>query len=287
MKISDAFLYAKSKLKNSDIESYFIDSIILMRHITNFSKEEIIFNENLEINEKNFKEFDDLISRRCKKEPISHLTNHREFFGLDFFVDKNVLDPRCDSEILVEIVIQKIKNLPDDKIKMLEIGVGSGCLTISILKNCDKKIQATGFDISLKALEICKKNIAKHTLENDFLIFESDLFKFFEQNENQKFDLIISNPPYIKKSDIEKLDVGVKDFEPRIALDGGIDGLDFYKEIAKKSKKFLKETGFIILEIGFDQKQEIIEIFENYDFILNQAQKDYGANDRVLVFAIS
>ncbi len=287
MKISDAFLYAKSKLKNSKIESYFIDSIILLRHITNLSKEEIIFNENLEINEENFKKFDDLITRRCKKEPISHLTNHREFFGLDFFVDKNVLDPRCDSEILVEIAIKKIQNLVADKIKMLEIGVGSGCLTISILKNCDKKIQATGFDISLEALEICKKNIVKHNLENDFLIFEADLFKFFVENKNQKFDLIISNPPYIKKSDIEKLDVGVKDFEPRIALDGGIDGLNFYKEIAKKSKEFLTKNGLVILEIGFDQKQEIIEIFESYDFILNQAQKDYGANDRVLVFGIS
>ncbi len=285
MKISQAFNFAKLELLKCGIENPFLEATILLTHLTSFSKEQIIFDENLELSESQFESLKHLIVRRCRKEPISHIINNREFFGLDFFVDKNVLDPRPDSEHLVELALKKIDEMfLGGEIKMLEIGVGSGCLTISILKNA-KNCQALGFDISQYALEICAKNIKTHELKNRFEIRESNLFSAASKNE--KFDVIISNPPYIKSQEIEDLQDEVRIFEPRGALDGGLDGLDFYREIAINAPLFLKENSILILEIGFDQKDEVCEIFEENGFYLDCHKQDLAGRDRVLGFRIS
>lgn len=280
MKISQALLETKSKLKNHS-PSYLIDSLILICNVTNLTKEEVIFDDKSEITSDQLSQLEKFILRRQNKEPISHIINHREFFNLDFYVDKNVLDPRPDSEILVESAINEIqKNANLAEFNFLEIGVGSGCLSISILKNI-ADIKSCGVDISEEAIKICLKNIAKHNLNNRITIKKSDLFKDLQP---QKFDLIISNPPYIKKDDIDNLEDEVKFYEPKLALDGGEDGLEFYRKIAKNSKNYLKSCAKIILEIGYDQKNEVINIFESEKFQFINCQKDLANRDRVLIF---
>lgn len=276
MKVGEVFLNTKKTLQASNIESFSIDALILISFVSGFCKEEIIFSDK-ELNANQLSLLEECLKRRCNKEPISHIINHREFYGLDFFVDKNVLDPRPDSEILVEMAIEKIDN---KNVKILEIGVGSGCLSIAILKNC-KNSSAFGVDLSKNALEICNKNIKSHKLEDRFKTNLSDLFN---QIPKQKFDVIISNPPYIKTSDIEKLQDEVKIHEPRSALDGGEDGLEFYRQIAKNAPEFLNKNGLIIVEIGFDQKNEVIDIFLTQNFKLDQAKKDLALRDRALAF---
>jgi release factor glutamine methyltransferase len=256
MKISSALIKARSKLNSSGVENSKLDSLILLSHAISASKEHLIFNPDLELNPSQQKSFFELIERRSKREPVSHLIQKREFFGEDFLVNCNVLDPRPDSESLIELVL---KNFPDknQKLKFLEIGTGSGCLIISLLK-LYKSAEAFGVDISKDALEICQKNSEIHQVENRLTLKNSDLFS--EISPKEKFDLIISNPPYIPSEDIKSLEPEVRIYEPIIALDGGIDGLDFYRKISSQAPNFLAKNGKIIFEIGFAQEVEVIKI---------------------------
>ncbi len=279
MKTSNALLKAKQILKEAQIATPSLDSIILLCFVKKLSKEAIIFNDNLELTQKEEEQFFNLISRRKNGEPISHLINNREFFGLDFFVNKDVLDPRCDSEILIETIIKNYQQKTE--LKFLEIGVGSGCLSISLLKNLENS-SAIGVDISAPALEIAKKNAEKHGVLTKFELRKSDLFLAI--NNSEKFDFIISNPPYIPSKDIENLQIEVKNFEPLLALDGGFDGLEFYRAIAKNSKEFLKENGKIFLEIGINQEKDIEKIFNEFSFKLIDFKKDLAGIIRLLCF---
>lgn len=281
MKISKVLQKAKEELRSAKIESDVLDSMILLCHSLNFSREQVVFNPDLELTQNQIEIFFQLIARRKNREPISHIINKREFYGLDFFVDKNVLDPRADSESLIELVLENVDK--NKNLEILEIGSGSGCLIITLLKNL---INAKGMavDISKEAIAIAKKNSQTHQVDSRLEFIYSDIF---EKISNKKFDIIISNPPYIKTKAIENLQDEVRLFEPRLALDGGIDGLNFYKRIAKESSNFLKKDGIIFLEVGDDQKKEVTEIFDAQNFKLQKVKKDLAGFERALMFILN
>ncbi len=280
MNIENAIKEAVEILNKNSIASAILEARILMSFVTNLSKEDIIFKAteiNLSQDQKEI--YFDLISKRIKKIPLTHLTNNREFFGNNFYVDENVLDPRPDSETLVEMMIKKYQN--SSFLNLCEIGCGSGCLIISVLKHF-KDWNGLAIDISKKALEIAQKNAQNNEVFERIEFLESNLFKDFK--DNQIFDIIISNPPYIPTADIENLQDEVRLYEPRIALDGGLDGLDFYRHIANQSRKFLKSNGNIFLEIGYNQHREVIDIFEKFNFKFIDSAKDLSGIIRVLEF---
>lgn len=281
MKISAALILAQQKLQQSNINSAALDALVLLCYVTDFSKEKIIFNPNQQLTPNQLDDFWSAIARRQRREPVSHILSRREFYGLDFFVSAAVLDPRPDSESLIELVSEIFPD-KNQKLEILELGVGSGCLSITLLKNFINAV-ASGIDISLAALEVAKKNADNHQVQKRFKLGQSDLFAAIDQ---QRFDLIISNPPYIEASKIENLADEVKLFEPRLALDGGVDGLDFYRKIAKKSASFLKPAGLIVVEVGHDQAQKVAQIFAQENFGLKVIKKDLGGVARSLCFGL-
>ncbi len=280
MKISDILAQARSQLEKSGVSNSKLDSLILLTHALCVSKEQIIFNPDLVLDQNQQQRFLSLVERRSKREPISQIINKREFFGHDFVVTSDVLDPRPDSESLIELVLKKF---PDQaqKLEILEIGTGSGCLITTLLL-LYKSAQGSGVDISDAALKICQKNSELHQINDRLNLTKSDLFLALSQNK--KFDLIISNPPYIQSQEIETLEAEVRIFEPRIALDGGPDGLDFYRRIAAEAGNFLQESARIILEIGFGQQGEIVKIFTENNFIFEESKQDLAGADRALSF---
>lgn len=286
MKISSALLQARQNLDSKGVSNSKLDSLILLTHALfllgiPFSKEQIIFNPDHELSLEQQQVFFNLILRRSNREPVSHIIGRREFYGEDFLVSKDVLDPRPDSESLIEAVLTNFTD-KGQKLKILELGVGSGCLIITLLRSF-KLAVGTGVDISDKALAICQKNADNHQVSDRLNLAKSDLFSGI--NSQEKFDLIISNPPYIPSQDIEILEPEVRIHEPRVALDGGTDGLDFYRQIASEAKNFLKEKGQIILEIGIGQQQEIADIFTREGFLLLEEKLDLSGVVRVLVIS--
>lgn len=280
MKLEKALKEAVEILQKNSIASAILDARILIQHVLSLSREDIVFKAlQIDISENNQKKYFDLINKRAKKIPLSHLTNNREFFAINFYVDENVLDPRPDSEALIEMIIQKfIKN---SSLNIAEIGCGSGCLIISLLKHFDKWL-GNAIDISDKALLVAEKNAKINQVFNRINFSQSDLFNNLQ---NKKiFDIIISNPPYIPTNDIENLQDEVRLYEPRIALDGGFDGLDFYRKIAEQSQNFLKNNGDIFLEIGYNQQQDVKNIFEKNNFKFIDFKKDLSGIIRVLQF---
>jgi release factor glutamine methyltransferase len=280
VKISDALLKAKDDLDASGVSNGKLDSLILLSHTIFFSKEQIIFNPNFELNLEQQKSFFDLIARRVKREPTSQIIGKREFFGEEFFISKDVLDPRPDSESLIELVL---KNFSDktQNFRILELGVGSGCLIITLLK-AYKEACGVGIDISEMALKICQKNSEIHHVQNRLQLQKSDLFTMI--NLSEKFDLIISNPPYISSQEIQTLEPEVRIYEPRTALDGGIDGLNFYRKIAAEAKNFLAKNGKMALEIGFGQREAVVEIFTANKFSFLESRQDLSGIERALFF---
>lgn len=279
MNIASALKKAKEELKKAGVASYELDSLVLICYALSFSKEKVIFNPEIILDEKQLEDFFALIARRKNGEPVSHLIGKREFYGVDFVVNKNVLDPRPDSESLIELVLEFAKK--DDELQLLELGVGSGCLVISLLL-LFKNSTAIGVDISNLALEVAAENALKNQVAPRLNLQKSDLFSAL--NAGQKFDIIISNPPYIPTHQIADLQIEVRDFEPILALDGGVDGMDFYRKIAKDAARFLKNNGLVFLEIGINQKAEIAEIFRENNFELIAAKDDLAGIARALCF---
>ena len=274
MKILDNLRDGYKILKNNSISSYKIDSEILMSQTLEISREELILNLEKKVNLKEKEKYYNFINRRKKNEPIAYIISNKSFWRDKFLIDKNVLIPRPDSEHLVEQTLKLIKR--DQTKKILDIGVGSGCLTISILKErpyckCD------AIDVSKKALKLAKMNANLHQLADRIKFYKSDVDNFC----NDKYDLIISNPPYIKKHKIKYL--GVINFEPKIALDGGLDGLEVIRKVISKSKYLLKRNGKLILEIGSDQKYSVTNFLKEKNFFINNIIKDYGKNIRCIV----
>ncbi len=279
MKISDLLAQAKNQLENSGVSSSKLDSLVLLTHALSVSKEYVIFNPDFEPEQHLEERFLTMINRRAIREPVSHIIGKREFYGYDFFVTQDTLDPRPDSESLIELVLKKNPQ-KNDALKFLEIGTGTGCLIITLLL-LYKNSSAIGVDISDKALQICNKNAIQNQVQDRLQLIKSDLFSDLK---NQKFDFIISNPPYIPSKDIAGLQEEVRNFEPLLALDGGTDGLDFYRSIAKSGADFLINNGRIFLEIGFDQKDDVVKIFTQENFTFEDFQPDLAGVSRALVF---
>ena len=274
MKIIDNLKDGSEILKANNISSYKIDSEILMSKTLNISREEVLINLEKNINKEEKEKYFNLINRRKKNEPIAYILNCKSFWRDKFITNKDVLIPRPDSEHLVDQTLRLIKK--NQAKRFLDVGVGSGCLSISILKErlyckCD------AIDPSKNALKMAKTNANLHQLSSRIKFYKRDVDNFY----HDKYDLIISNPPYIIKHKIKYL--GTINYEPKIALDGGLDGLEIIKKVISKSKYLLKLNGKLILEIGYDQKYKVISFLKEKNFFINKIVKDYGNHYRCIV----
>lgn len=277
MTISEAIKKGMIELKNENIEEPKLKSRLLMQSTLNQTRQYVIVNDMEELEKNKEEQYFSAIKILKKGIPIEHITHQKEFMKLNFFVDKNVLIPRQDTEILVEEVI-KIAQKTNAK-KILDLCTGSGAIAVSLAKYLPQS-EITAIDISNDALKIAKKNAVSNNVENQITFISSDMFTNLNE---EKFDIIVSNPPYIKTNVIDNLDIQVKN-EPHIALDGGKDGLYFYKKIINESYQYLKYKGFLCLEIGFDQKIDVIEIIENTNnFDRTYSKKDLYDNDRIII----
>lgn len=277
MKIKEAIDKGAIALKVENIESPKLKARMLMQFILNKPRQYIIVNDMQELSKGLEQEYFEGIAKLRQNIPIEHITHQKEFMKLNFFVNENVLIPRQDTEILVEEVIKIAKKTNSPKI--LDLCTGSGAIAISLAKYIEKS-KITAIDISPEAIKIAGKNAIMNNVENQITFIKSDLF---ENVKKEKYDIIVSNPPYIKKSEIPRLEKQVQK-EPTIALDGGNDGLDFYRKIIKQSYEYLKYNGYLCLEIGYDQKDDVVEFLQNegkYSEIY--FKKDLYGNDRIVV----
>ena len=276
MKFYELISKGAKKLKLCCIQNSSLDSEILLCHVLNITREEMILNLNKKANRKQITNFNKMIIERLKKKPIAYLINKKNFWKTQFYVNKSVLIPRPDSEILVSSSVKLISK--NDKLKILDIGTGTGCIIISILlerKNCT----GIAIDISKSAINIAKTNAKMQQLENRIKFFNSDIDNFFFG----KYDFIISNPPYIKRCKLRYLDEDVKNFEPYIALDGGLNGITSIEKVIKKSKNLLKLKGKFVLEIDHSQVEDIKSLLMKNNFYINQVCKDLNCKYRCII----
>ena len=276
MNIQTLLNKANKILGSSSSRSPKLDSEILLSEAIDKNRQYLILNPNKELIKENIKSFDHLIKRRKRGEPIAYLVKKKEFWKQNFYINKNVLIPRPDTELLVEETL-KLFNV-NSKLNILDIGTGSGCILLSILKE-RRNFFGTGIDISKKAINVACFNAKMHQLSNRVKFYNSDVDKFLIG----KYDLIISNPPYIKKKDLKCLEVDVRNFEPKLALDGGKDGFSEITKVISKTSMLLKKNGRFILEMGFGQKNRILNILKKNNFFINNVLKDYGKNDRCVI----
>ena len=266
-------------LKSNDIDSPKLKARLLLQYVLKKTRQYLIVYDNEEVGKKEQWEYFVNIDKLTKGVPLQHITHTQEFMKMDFYVDEHVLIPRPDTEILVEEVINIAKKM--DKPKILDLCTGSGAIAISIAKNVPNA-EVYAIDISEKALNVASKNAQR--LETKVKFIKSDLFKNLK---NMKFDIIVSNPPYIKKEDIQYLSEDVKK-EPQIALDGGYDGLDFYRKISKQAIDYFKFGSFLCFEIGYDQKEDVTEIIEKLEHYKGTyCKKDLCGNDRIIITQVS
>ena len=275
MKLSEVITIGANILKKNNIPSFFLDSEILIGKILDKKREFIILNQNLEIQKNDYSKYISLIQKRSTNTPISYLTKSKDFWKSEFYVDNRVLIPRPDTEIIIEEVLSILKAKKINN--FLEIGVGSGCIVLSILNEI-KHLKATGIDISQKALEVCKINSKRLGLNSRIKLYKSDIDKF----DIGKYDLIVSNPPYICRSDLNNLMKDVIGYEPKNALNGGNDGVFEIRKVIKKSSKLLKKNGKLVLEIGHNQKDKVINMLKNNGFFIQKVIKDLGQNNRCI-----
>ena len=275
MNVSELLQSGAKVLRLNRIETHQLDSELVLSNLLKKQRENLIINLNLKVSETTVLNFKNLINRRAKREPLAYILRNKEFWSKDFLVNRNTLIPRPETELLCENIIKifRKKNL-----YMLDMGTGSGCIILSILTEL-KKAKGVGVDISKKAIEVAKKNSEKLNLNKKVKFFNKSL----ENIHGYKFDLIVSNPPYIKTSDIKNLSEDVKRFEPKIALDGGKDGLDVIKKVIYKSKTILKKLGWLALEIGFGQQHKVSQILKKQNFKEELLVKDYRNNVRCIL----
>ena len=263
-------------LRDNNIKSSNLDCELILSKVLNKTREEILTNLNNKINKSQKNKFNFYLNKRRNKNPISYILGYKFFWKYKFYINKSALIPRPESEHLVDETLQ---NIPIAKsMKILDIGTGSGCLVISILKE-RYKCTAVAIDISNKALKVAKINAKLHHLENKIKFFNIDIDKF----NSSKYDLIISNPPYVNKIDLNRLDDDVRVYEPKVALYGGITGFDGIKKIIRKSYKLLKYNGKLIIEIGDKQKDFTVRILKKNGFYINKICKDFSGKNRCLV----
>ena len=255
-------------LLNHNIQTAKIDSEVILANILNTSRINLITKQDITLNKEQEDLFSKLVERRKQKEPVAYILNKKEFWNENYFVDKRVLIPRPETEILIELLLKKIKD-KNKAYKVLDLGCGSGCLLISFLKEMQKS-QGMGVDISSNALEVAKKNIELHNLNNRAKLVRLDLLTLHTKD---KFDVIFSNPPYLSSSDYAKLSDDVKNFEPKQALVGGFNGVLYYKKIIALAQSALKKNGYLALELGDRQYRTISKLLQDHSFrILDKYQ---------------
>jgi release factor glutamine methyltransferase len=273
MKTTQLLDFGSNILRSKKIISHRIDSEIILSYILKISREKLLIKEDKVCNE-NIIKFRSLISRRLKQEPVAYIIARKEFRSEDFFVDKKSLIPRPETELLIDPIVKIFKN---KNLFFLDIGVGSGCIIFSILKELNHS-KGIGIDICKKAVLNAKINLNRFNLKNRVKLFN----KSVNQVLNKKFDLIVSNPPYIVKREINRLANDIRKFEPKIALDGGNDGLDVIKKVIYKSKEILKLKGVLALEIGRGQYLSVARILRENNFRQIRIVKDYQNNIRCI-----
>ena len=276
MNIQLAITQGAKILKNKFFLNPYLDSEILMSKVIKKDKKYLLLNAQNKIEDKNLNLFKKLINERSKGKPISYLTNKKLFWNSEFFVTEDTLIPRPDTELIVENILNLTKN--KNKLSILDIGIGSGCILLSILSE-RRDFYGTGIDISKNCLKIANMNANNLKVHTRLKLYKSNVDKF----TLGKYDLIVSNPPYIKNHILRYLDKGVAKFEPKIALDGGLDGLSEIRKVIKKSSELIKKNGKFILEIGFDQKNKVIKLLNKEGFYINSALKDLADNDRCII----
>ena len=263
-------------LSNYYIKTPKLDAEILLSSVLKKSIKEMTFDDKININQKQLKLYRDLVTRRKYGEPVAYILNKKEFWKYNFYVDRNVLIPRPDTEIIIEETLKLLSK--DEKKSVLDIGTGSGCIIISLAKE-RSKLYGSAIDISKKAIKVAKINAKIHQLKNRINFYNSSVDNFFKG----KYDLIVSNPPYIKDFKLKCLDKDVICYEPLVSLNGGPNGSLVLNKVIKKSSSLIKIGGKLILEIGYDQKFEIMKLLRKSGFYLNKIIKDYAKNDRCVI----
>ncbi len=276
MNIENEINKAFIRLKKNNIQSAKLDSEILMSSVLKKNRKFIILNSSQNLKKKSISIFRDLVNKRSNGKPIAYLTGKKEFWKNEFNVNEDVLVPRPDTELIVEQVLEFSKN--KSKLSILDIGVGSGCILLSIILE-KKNFQGVGIDINKKSIDMCKKNTLKLKLRDKVKFFKSDVDNF----NYGKYDLIVSNPPYINSLKLKYLESDIIKFEPRIALDGGLDGMSEIRKVIDKSSELIKKNGKLFLEIGFDQKYKVKKILKDKGFYINKVVKDLAKNDRCII----
>ena len=275
MIISDLLKSGSKILKSKKVKTHQLDSEIMLSSLLKRQREHIIISSEESVSKNIVDDFNRLIIRRSAREPLAYILNNKEFWSKNFFVNRNTLIPRPETELLCDVVVKAIKKKNS---YILDIGTGTGCILLSVLSEV-KKAKGIGIDISKKAIQVAKKNSKNFGLNKRTKFFTKSLNGIY----NYKFDLIVSNPPYIKTGDIKNLSDDVRKFEPKIALDGGKDGLDVIKKVIYKSKTILKKLGTLALEIGYGQHYKVSQILKNQGFREELLVKDYRNNVRCIL----
>ena len=276
MNIEEILKKEINNLKQNTIENSTLKAKILLANILNVKKEYLLIHSEEEIKQEDKIKYENCIKELIKGKPLQYITNKQEFMGLDFYVDENVLIPQPDTEILVEKTIEIAEKTQKNKI--LDMCTGSGCIAISLAKKINNT-QIIAVDISNNALNVANKNAINNNVENKIKFINSDMFN----NIEEKFDIIVSNPPYIETETINKLEIEVQN-EPHLALDGGIDGLKFYKTIANNAFKYLNENGYLLLEIGYNQQNSVTQLLQDIGKYKDiETVKDLGGNYRIVI----
>ena len=275
MEILELINQSSNLLKNKNIVTHKLDAELILSKVLNKTREDLLINQNQKVNSFKVEYFNKLIERRSKKEPIAYILNKREFWSKNFKVNKHVLIPRPETELMVEMIINVFNR---KRLHLLDIGTGTGCILLSVLSELENS-RGLGIDISKEAIYLARRNAQQHNLSNRAKFCIKSVNNFF----NQKFDLIVSNPPYIKKNEIRNLDDDIKKFEPKLALDGGNDGLDVIKKVIYKSKYILKINGMLALEIGNEQYKQVSNILKKNGFKTKYLVKDYRENIRCIL----
>ena len=297
---------ATDKLNKIGINSSQLEARILLRHVINTPLQYLLIKLDEQLNQSEIEAFEKLLERRLKHEPIAYIIGVKEFYSREFIVNKHVLIPRGDTELLVDIVVALVKRchyresrnpvnhymdpylrgydtegLQTNNIQILELGTGSGCIAISLL--CElPNANVIATDISLDAIEVARNNALKHHVTDHIQIIHSN---WFENIENQKFDFIVSNPPYISNTEKSEMAIETINYEPHLALFAEENGLQSYKTIAENAKKFLKQNGKLALEIGFKQKETVMQIFLDQGYNIESVYKDLQGYSRVILFS--
>jgi release factor glutamine methyltransferase len=274
--ISSFLNWSKSQLAEAGVPSPRLDSEIILAHTLNISRTNLWTQNQRMLSESEVKDVKKYMERRLNREPISQIVGHQEFWSFDFIVDQNVLAPRPETELLIETALNSISS---PTVKILDLGTGSGAIAVTMAKEISE-CKVSALDIDPKALSIAKENAVRHGVADQIEFICADLKK---SDWSGCFSLILSNPPYIKSVDIQKIMPEVRNYEPRKALDGGVTGLDFYQVIIPMAIDRLEENGFLILEIGHDQVDEVTALLDNFSCYKNiQVIQDYSGYDRIV-----